>query len=1408
MKAVPTRVSRSTRALVAALLTSTSLMPAANAQQGLPTGGQVVSGSATIATNGPSMEINQSSDAMIANWQTFSIGAGNSVTFNQPDARSIAMNRVIGQDPSQILGNLIANGRVFLLNPNGIVIGKDGRVQTGGFVASTLGLSDSDFLRENYRFTGAGGTILNQGDLKGGVVALIAPRVSNEGTIAGDAALAGGTDVTLDFNGDGLISVEVSASSVETLIENKGLIQADGGLAILTAKGANEAMKGVVNNSGVIEAASLEHRDGRVLLLGDMEHGEVNAGGTLAASFVETSAAQVNIADDVQVKTGGGKWLIDPGDFTIAASGGNMTGATLTANLANGNVDITTLGRGSNADIFVNDSITWSSHTLTLDADRNITINAPLFGSGTAGLTLAFAQRSTTGDYFINAPVNLASTGNFTTFENTSNGNLITRYTIITSLGSVGSMTGTDLQGIEGNLSGNYVLGADIDAAATVSWNGGAGFAPIGDVIVNGTFRFFSGRFDGLGHTISGLTIVRPTENYVGLFETVSGGGTISNLNIRGGRFEGNAYVGSVAGANDGTVWNVTAGANVHGSSNVGGLFGLNSDLGKIDGSAFEGNINAAREAGGLVGENDGEISNSQSAGSLNGNNSLGGLVGTNRAGSIRNSYADVDVTGTGNHVGGLAANNFTGGVIANSFATGDVTGADSVGGLVGVNHGGIVTNSYAAGRVAASGLLVGGLTGRNGVGGMISTSFFDTQATGQSGACGDSTDTAICNATGLTTAQMKTSAPFIAAGWDFDTIWAIDPAINNGYPYLRATVAPTIVVAPPPPLPPPVVVLAVNDFGSSFSTSTVPFQPTISLTGTGFSAVTEVRFTWTDPNGVMGSAIFNAANNFGGGRFVVGADGNSATISPVLVAANDPTGTYQWSVTFVSGTQTVTRNFAVIYTAVVTPPPPPPPAPVTLAVNDFGMTFSTTTAPFRPDIPISGTGFAGVTEVRFFWTDPNGQTGMATFTAANEFRGPDGVRRFVVGADGNSATISPILVASDDPSGTYQWSVTFVAGAQSVARNFAVTYTAVVTPPPPPPPQIAPLSLTSGIDGFYATGTVPYRQTFNLSGQGFAGITTITLTWTDPTGRTGTITRTAANNNFDGRFTVDQGGNSAQLSTVLVDDGDPPGAYRWTITLTNGNQTVTRNFIVSYGAASLDEPVVQGPTENPNSLGGWLSGEAAQELQSIITDPYPLFPRTAEHVEAARLYGIYAIMSNNVYGDGLLPLPGWRVEHQSDSLIGTINGFYAETYVHTNNNGIIDNVVIAFRGTDGIAAINDHIFGNIFSSSTLGTGQFGTAERYYRQIAGIYGDSVTIKLTGHSLGGALAQYVSDKFSVEAVVFNSSPRGGTSGVNIEETGDLLDVFRRNMTTDISFDFTASGDHSIYSLAVGMAAIVK
>ncbi|MCP1761508.1 two-partner secretion domain-containing protein [Bradyrhizobium japonicum] len=756
--------------LAIALSATTMLTPPALAQT-LPTGGQVVSGQATISQSGNAMTINQSSDRMIANWQSFSIGAGSSVTFNQPGASSVALNRVVGQDPSRILGSLSANGQVFLINPNGIAIGKTGSVQTGGFVASTLGISNADFLAGRYNFTGSGGAITNEGSISGKVVALISPSVSNSGSITGSTALAAGTDVLLDFNGDGLLSVEVKASTVKTLAENKGLIRADGGLAILTAKGASDAMKGVVNNTGVVQAASIGSRNGRILLLGDARHGEVNAGGTLRARSVETSAAKVNLAADLKVDTLGGHWLIDPVNITIDA---NYASALQTA-LASGDVTVTTSGSGADAgNVTVNSAVTWGSHILTLRADNNIVINAPLTSTGTTssdGLVLQYAQTTATGGYTISAPVNLAAGSLFQTRKGTD---AAITYAVIIDVNA--------LQNINTNRSGNYVLGANIDASATAGWNGGAGFTPIGGI--GDISSYFSGIFDGLGHHISNLTINRPSSDNIGLFGYIDGG-TIRNVGLEGGSVTGNNAVGGLVGSSGlwvyggtssvayNTISNVYNTGNVTGSgAMVGGLvgdayittisysyatgtvagYGAAGGLGgrvvasSVSNSYATGNVSAVWDgAGGLIGYDIGTwmgpgpadyaigtVSHSHATGTVTGGVNVGGLLGYSNIGLVTDSYATGNVSGTGSNGGtGTAAGGLVGfasySQVERSYATGNVSGVDAVGGLVGGDwYGGTVSQSYATGNVSGT-RSVGGLVGHSNE----AVSVLDSYATG-----------------------------------------------------------------------------------------------------------------------------------------------------------------------------------------------------------------------------------------------------------------------------------------------------------------------------------------------------------------------------------------------------------------------------------------------------------------------------------------------------------------------------------------------------------------------------------------------------------------------------------------------------------------------------------------------------
>jgi filamentous hemagglutinin family protein len=634
--------------------------------QASPVDGNVVAGNASISSTAGNTTITQTSENVALDWQSFDIGIGESVRFVQPGSSSVALNRVLGNDPSRILGSLSANGQVFLVNPHGILFGTGAQVNVGGLIASTRNISDSDFMAGRYSFSGASdAAVSNQGSInaQGGYVALLGAQVNNQGVIAaklGNVSLAAGNAFTLDVAADGLLNVTVSEGAVNALVQNGGLIQADGGHVLLTARSAGDLLPSAVNNTGLIQAQAIENRNGVIKLLGDMRSGSVNVGGTLDASapnggnggFVDTSAAHVRFSSDAVVTTAAplgtsGLWLIDPVDFTIAASGGDMTGALLSSSLGLGNVVIQSSSgaTGVNGDIHVNDTVTWSANQLTLDAFRDININTAMYGSGTASLALNHGQGAAaagnTAAININAAVNLPAGNNFST--KLGSDGAVLNYTVITSLGAPGSVTGTDLQGMNGNLAGRYVLGSDIDASATSGWNGGAGFSPIGGV--------FSGTFNGLNHSITGLTINQAT-SYMGLFRLTVASTSISNVALINGSVTGVSYAGSLVGRNAGSIRNSFATTNVSGSSYAGGLVGYQMAGGTIDNSYAAGAVTSTY-AGGMVGFNQGTISNSYAAGAVNGTNS-GGLVGLDIDGTVANGFWNITTSGRATSAAGV----------------------------------------------------------------------------------------------------------------------------------------------------------------------------------------------------------------------------------------------------------------------------------------------------------------------------------------------------------------------------------------------------------------------------------------------------------------------------------------------------------------------------------------------------------------------------------------------------------------------------------------------------------------------------------------------------------------------------------------------------------------------------------
>ena len=701
-----------------------------------PTGGQVTSGSATITQSSNLTTINQATQNASLSWQTFNVGTNQTVNFVQPNAAAIAVNRIYDNNGSQIMGNINANGKVFLINPNGILFGPGAQINVGGLIASTLNMSDASLNSAIRQFSGNGlGSIINQGVIntpEGGYVALLGNTVSNQGPInapLGTVAFGAGSAVTLTFDNNSLVQLQIDQSTLNNLAKNKHLIKADGGMVIMSAGAKDSLLASVVNNTGIIEALTVQNIGGKITLLAGMAAGTTNVAGTLDASapnggnggFIETSASQVKIADSAKITTLAingktGNWLIDPTNFTISSGTGASTTSsigvvTLQTELANSNITIQTssVANGTDlGDINVNAPVSWNTNLLTLTAANNINVNA-VMNVGTdvnSTATLAMNTGSASGvNMGFNANGTFSGQVNFTQSGQTINGNnLLTIngnvYTVINNFGNIGSINVGDFQAM--GATGNYALGNSLSATG---------------IPTNG-ITAFKGMFNGLGHTITGVNIISAAA--AGLFGTVGVGSTVQNIGLIGGSVQGGVNSGGLIGWNYGTVSNTYNTGTV--SSTGGGQ-------------------------GGLIGENEnGNVINSYATGAVSGAVNVGGLIGGNMAGQIINDYATGNVTSLAAGIGGLVGYSTTGAII-DSYATGDVAGATGVGGLLGGGTSGNVTNSHATGNIIGTtntGGLVGSLTS-----GIVSKSY-------ATGTVGGTTSTG--GLVGITTGAINTS--------------------------------------------------------------------------------------------------------------------------------------------------------------------------------------------------------------------------------------------------------------------------------------------------------------------------------------------------------------------------------------------------------------------------------------------------------------------------------------------------------------------------------------------------------------------------------------------------------------------------------------------------------------------------
>jgi filamentous hemagglutinin family protein len=735
----------------------------ATATQAGPQGGVVTSGSASIGQTGGVINVTQTTEKAAINWQSFSISPTETVNFLQPNAAAITLNRVIGNEASVIQGALNATGQVFLINSAGVLFAKGSSVNTGGFVASTLNLSVADFNSDKFVFSAgnSGGSVTNQGTLvarDGGYIGLLAGTVSNQGTIVatkGTVTLAGGSKVTLNMNGNSLLSVVVDEGALNALVENNEAIYADGGRVILTARAADNLLAAQVNNDGLIEARTIDDIQGSISLLAP--GGNVHVAGILDASApeggaggsVDTSGSRVQVANGAVVTTLArfgktGTWLIDPDGMTVGP-GGDISATQLGQSLADNNVALSsTQGSGSSGDLNVTGAVSWTANTvLSLSATHDVNVGAPISATGDlAGLTLSAGNNINISDAVTLSGGHAAMTMNYGGFAAVGTASPNTDYFINNvTTGKDGSLTigpaAITLPGDSASLSINgqtYTLIHSMAQLAAIS-------PPVldqnGNIILSpdtGTLEFTpaSGYF-AIAQNLDAAGIVYPYAVVNTLNGTLAGlGHNISNLSVSALTL--NPYNNAENAALIGTFGQTSA--------------DRLRDLGLVNVD-----ISGGAAAAGLTTNSWGAISNTYvNGGKIFGTFGVGGLVANNYDGTVDNSHAVVTITAgndtsPANSVGGLVGSNYsTGdpatGVITNSTAKGSITAAGvelpdgglinsiDIGGLVGINYGSIInshayvdintTNSYEVGG------LVGWNFGGNGIGwsvGLISNS-------------------------------------------------------------------------------------------------------------------------------------------------------------------------------------------------------------------------------------------------------------------------------------------------------------------------------------------------------------------------------------------------------------------------------------------------------------------------------------------------------------------------------------------------------------------------------------------------------------------------------------------------------------------------------------------------------------
>lgn len=430
-----------------ALLVMSALSLGASSVDAMPEGGVIRSGEGAASQNGREMTIRQDSGRLAMDWTNFNVGKDETVRFQQPGKDALALNRVTGNQQSVIDGSLLSNGHVLLVNPNGVVIGKNASIDVGGLVASTAHVKDN-FMKDFGNSTGSfnlggvsDGKIINEGTInaEGGLVALHAAKVENSGSIksnGGSVLMAAADTLTLTPDTDGKLNFTVDGKVAEASALNKGAITADGGTIVMTADSASDVMSTVVNNEGTLQARTLRKNEKGQILLEGNDKGQVEVSGTLDASGegvgqdagnikvigqktivhdgtkllakgnvnggkIETSGDVLDLGDNLNIDAKGvngkaGEWLLDPLDVIIANKNNDPTGTDSYSNAEKKTVGDSDFTNGSASIDYndpeattanaasVNSAVTWI-YTETVENMLNNGTNVTIQAAATNG---------------------------------------------------------------------------------------------------------------------------------------------------------------------------------------------------------------------------------------------------------------------------------------------------------------------------------------------------------------------------------------------------------------------------------------------------------------------------------------------------------------------------------------------------------------------------------------------------------------------------------------------------------------------------------------------------------------------------------------------------------------------------------------------------------------------------------------------------------------------------------------------------------------------------------------------------------------------------------------------------------------------------------------------------------------